>query len=149
MADLVVFPREVIEALRHVTTKSLDRKHRRDGVDFLDGERRGFFASGEIVLENEFTVSDADTFRVLGLWGDVGDLVRQDAAGGIFHGDALEQRAGQRGVHLRPRHDDGFGGTSDGEVVRDGDEHLLGGSQCRNRSQSGESVEHGAEFHGD
>ena len=97
------------------------------------------------MLENEFAVGDADAFRVFGLRGDVGDLVRQDVAGGVFHGDALEERAGERGVHLRPRHHDGFGGAGDGEVVGDRDGHRLGSEQS---GSGGEREKKGGEFHG-
>lgn len=49
VGDLVVFPGEVVEAFGDVAREGLGRENGGDGVDFLDGEGRGFFAGGEVV----------------------------------------------------------------------------------------------------
>jgi len=86
VADLVVLPAEVVEAFRHVASKSLGRKNGCDEVDFLDGEHGGFFTGSKVVLEDKLTTGDAYTLRVLGLRGDIGNLIRNNAAGGVLYG---------------------------------------------------------------
>ena len=114
VGEAVVFPGEVVETLGHLAGEGFYGEWRRDGLGLLDGEGRGLFAGGEVVLENEFAVSDADAIGVFGLGGDVGDLIREDAAGGVAHGDLLHEGVREGLVYLGPWDGDGLGRAGDG-----------------------------------
>ena len=89
------------------------------------------------MLENEFTVGGTYPIRVLGLGRDIGDLIRQDTAGGIAHGNLLHEGMRQGAIYLGPGHGDGLGRTRQGEIVRDGDDEFFRGADAQ-REQGGE-----------
>ena len=57
MRNQIVFPGEVVESFRNEAGENLRGKWRRDGLGFFDGERRRFFAGGEIVLPEAWRVT--------------------------------------------------------------------------------------------